>query len=80
MSDPDYIAQTAECATPQQRQTWLVARVAAARERGITFSRATVSDDGALLLYEGWKDRPLDKEGNLDQGEPRWQLSAVTSC
>ena len=49
--EPDYIAQTGECRTPEQRVDWIRARVFEARQRGVIHGRTTV--DGSQLLYEG---------------------------
>jgi hypothetical protein len=67
--EPDFISQTAEARTPEQRMEWLRKRTADANAKGATFHRAIVSDDHAnLLLLESWKVAPKD------QGEPRWQM------
>lgn len=67
---PDCIAQTAEPMTEEGRRAWISARAEEGRKLGVQLSRATLSKDGSMLLFEGWLDR------GAKQGEPEWQLVA----
>lgn len=79
MSEPDFISQNGE-AIAANRLVWFKARARAAEAKGATWHRLSVHPEiGGLILYEGWKKKPLDADGNLDEGEPHWQLSAITS-
>lgn len=71
MTDPIYLAQNGdfEELTPDQRRAWFRACAAEAKAAGATLCRATVSDDDAVALFEGWLTPPAD------QGKPRWQMS-----
>lgn len=74
MSEPEYLAQTGEPMTWEERNAWILARRAEAKARGCTFGRiSTHPDNRDLLLIEGWKERPDD------QGEPRFQFQATSS-
>jgi hypothetical protein len=82
MTEPDYLAQTAERLTSDERRAWLVACAAEARKRGVTHARATIHPKDAWTLFEGWVERPMRMNGDvleLDEGEPRWQVAAP-SC
>ena len=69
--EPDFIAQTAEPMTPDERRIWVEAQVAAGRADGATFFRASVHPEIAYLtLMEGWAKQPED------QGEQRWQMES----
>ena len=70
--EPDFLSQTAEPMTPEQRQEWFRFEAFQAAENGATFHRYSVHPENLeLLLYEGWKVRPDN------QGEPPWQLVAL---
>ena len=70
MSEPDFISQTAEPMTPEQRQEWFRWRVTEAENEGATFHRYSHHPGNPdILLHEGWKVRPDD------QGEPRFQFT-----
>ena len=69
MTEPTYIAQTAEPMTREERVNWIRSRIPDAREQGAMWWRAMVSDEG-WTLFEAWPERPAD------EGEPRWQVAA----
>jgi hypothetical protein len=64
---PEFISQTAEIMTPDERKKWCMARVAESREKGATFHRFSFCPHG-VTLHEGWKVAPQE------QGEPRFQM------
>ena len=69
MSEPEFIAQTAEPMAKDEIQVWITAQVEAGRAQGATFFRAATHPDiTGLFLVEGWNERPND------QGEPRFQM------
>lgn len=69
MTEPTYIAQTAEREHLGEPVVWLRACLADARAAGsVKFSRSTMAH--GMLLLECWPERPED------QGEPRWQVEA----
>lgn len=68
--EPDFIFQTAEPMTSEQRMEWLLLHSREANEDGATFHRATIHPDiPHLTLLESWKVHPDD------QGEPRFALT-----
>lgn len=69
-SEPDYIAQTGETRTREEREAWLRARADEAKQEGCVHARATLSDDHSLLLLEAWKETPAD------EGPPRFSYAA----
>ena len=70
---PDYIAQTAEPMTQDERFEWMRARTKEATAEGMTHGRFTLHPTiPNLLLVEAWKERPAD------EGEPRWQMGPTT--
>lgn len=71
MTEPSYIAQTAEPMEADARRGWIRRAAQEAREKGITFMRVTVDDalNPKITLLEGWESPPDD------QGEPRWQMT-----
>jgi hypothetical protein len=72
MSEPDFVFQTAEPMTQEQRMEWLRLHSGEANDEGATFHRASVHPEiEHLTLLESWKVRPED------QGEPRWGLVAA---
>lgn len=74
-SDPDFIAQTAEPMTADEARVWYVSSAEAMRQQGAPWFRYSWDDrSGQLRLVEGWKERPEH------QGEPRWQLTSVTTA
>lgn len=71
--EPEFISQTAEQMTPDERRMWCRKQARDAEEKGATFHRWTMHDEiPNLILYEGWKAKPED------QGDPRFQLVATT--
>jgi hypothetical protein len=77
MRDPDYLAQTAEPTTKEGRRQWIEARRDEARTEGVTHARLSWDAHLNLILFEGWKVRPVDEDGNLDEGTPRFQFAAL---
>lgn len=71
MTEPFFIAQTFDpyvVGDEAASRAWFDLRAKEADAEGGTFSRFTVSDAGDGLLFECWKERPVD------QGEPRWKI------
>jgi hypothetical protein len=69
MVEPNFIAQTAEPAPPDERMVWIKAQIEFGRVAGATFFRASVHPEiPDLTLVEGWIEQPED------QGEPRFQM------
>ena len=69
--EPDFIAQTGEPMTVEEKREWIRRGCRNAEAKGATFHRASVHPEHAdLLLLESWKVRPED------QGEPRFQFCA----
>jgi hypothetical protein len=73
--EPDFLSQNGESITHTRLQ-WFAERAKAAEAKGATWHRFSVHPDiGGLILYEGWKQKPVDDDGNLNEGKPRWQFS-----
>jgi len=72
MSEPDYLAQTAENLTPQERHAWIQERVHDAREKGCEIVRASVDPkrDPMPTLVEGWIDPQADQSV-----PPHWRMT-----
>lgn len=69
MSEPVYVAQTCDPKHTRSRADagmWFSEQLEAARAKGGTFPRYTISRCGDKLLFECWTERPSD------QGAPRW--------
>lgn len=68
--EPDYLAQTAEPMTPDERREWFRSRAREAGAQGCVHGRMSVDDaeNPTMALVEAWKVRPSD------EGEPRWQM------
>ena len=73
MTDPDFVAQTAEPMTADERREWFKVHYAEFREKGATWGQMAVDDtyDPMILLCEGWIVRP-----NV-QPEPHFQMTYV---
>lgn len=72
VEEPDFISQTAEPMTPEQRMEWFRWRAADAEEKGATWHRfSSCPEMPEVILHEGWKVRPQD------QGEPRFQMVSL---
>lgn len=70
--EPDFISQTAEPMSSQERKEWAELQGREAIAKGATWHRwSQHPNDKNLLLYEGWKVRPED------EGEPRFQLVRI---
>lgn len=76
--EPFFIAQTGEAKTPQERHDWLRTRGDEAKTEGSRHGRVTFDPDRNLLLMECWKEVPM-RDGKLDEGPQRWQLTATQS-
>lgn len=73
MGEPEFLAQSGEPMSSEERLIWLEAQAAAGRAAGATFFRASIHPGiSDLILMEGWIVRPDE------QGEPRWQMEAKT--
>lgn len=71
MSEPIYIAQTAEPMSELRQRGWYRARRIEGRAKGATFFRCSYHlANHDLLLVEGWERKP-PKQGDL-----RWQVTA----
>ena len=67
--EPEFLSQTGDPMTQEQRMEWFRWRAADAAERGATFHRFSIFPEMPhVILHEGWKARPQD------QGEPRFQM------
>ncbi len=67
--EPDFISQTAEPMEPKQRLDWFRWRASEAAQKGATFFRFSYHPEQTdILLFEGWKIRPIY------QGEPGFQM------
>jgi len=72
VSEPEFIAQTAEPMDKEEVKVWIQVQVEAGKAQGATFFRATCHPNfPEILLVEGWSKRPND------QGEPRFQMVAT---
>lgn len=70
--EPDFLSQNGEPLTEDQEREWVRERVREGEERGAIWYRVSKHPTMAnLILYEGWKIRPVL------EGEPRWQMAAV---
>ena len=60
MTDPDFVAQTAEPMTGADRRAWFGDRYAEFREKGATWMQYSVDDaeNPLIALAEGWLVRP----------------------
>ena len=75
MSEPLYIAQTAEPMTAEERWNWWQARARDAHEVGAFWRRMTIHETiPHLNLIEAWAEQPDDP------GEPRFQFSAPSAA
>lgn len=71
MAEPFFIAQTFDphvVGDEAEARAWFDLRAKEAAAEGGTFPRFTMSEAGDGLLFECWKERPVD------QGAPRWQM------
>lgn len=68
--EPEYLAQTAELKTGDERRSWVKARYDEAKAQGMRHGRVSFDEANNLLLVEAWKVRPRN------EGAPRWQLCA----
>jgi hypothetical protein len=73
---PDYLAQTAEPMTRDERLAWISARSSEAKAAGCQICRASVHEVYPdLIIFEGWRDR------NADQSvTPAWQFAALSKA
>ena len=60
MSDPDFVAQTAEPMTGDERRAWFQERAREFRDSGAAWMQQSVDDtrDPMTSLAEGWLVRP----------------------
>ena len=75
MSDPDFVAQTAEPMTRDERLAWFQERNREFKERGATWAQYSVddADNPKIALFEGWLVRPKE------QPAPHFQMMASDS-
>ena len=68
---PDFIAQSAEPMTPDERRAWFRDRYVEFRQKGATWMQQAVepSNDPMIVLAEGWRVRPKV------QPEPHFQMT-----
>lgn len=73
MSEPFYIAQTAEAYTKELANTFIRERAKEAKNEGAQLIRASIHPDFPnMLLIEGWAERHVG-----DQGHPRWAFATT---
>lgn len=70
MTEPNYLAQTAEYQRPVDAKEWVEQRIAEMKDAGIRLARQSWDPKAKILLIEGWKDR------FADQGVPNFQYAA----
>jgi len=73
MSAPDFVAQTGEAMSSEERSAWCLASMGWAKAKGATWHRYSHDLNLGLLLYEGWKVRPVPEPA------PHFQLTAKAS-
>lgn len=73
--EPDYIAQKGARLNRDAAAEWFAARNIEAMAAGCTHGRYTIHPAYGWLLLEGWKVPPR-RNGELSEGEPRWQIVA----
>lgn len=67
--EPDFLSQTGEVLTDDERRAWFKARVDEAHKQGAVMARYSIHETiPNLALFEAWKVSPKD------QGDVRWQL------
>ena len=70
MTKPDFVAQTAEPLTGEERIAWFRERAIEAYAEGVTRSRFSIHPELAhLTLYEGW----IEAADDVD--DPHFQLT-----
>lgn len=69
---PDFVAQSAELMTGNQRREWFQARAVEFKEQGATWLQFSVddADNPKIALIEGWRARPKV------QPAPHFQMTA----
>lgn len=76
-AEPDFLSQNGDLKSGPEQMDWYLARRAEAVAKGARWHRYSFHPEiKYLILYEGWHVMPVDADGNLDEGEPRWQMSA----
>jgi hypothetical protein len=74
---PDFISQSSKSRSSKEMLEWFRDRGREATTKGATHHRfSTHPSNRCWTLYEGWKERPYNDAGQIDEGEPRWQLSS----
>lgn len=73
--EPEYLAQNADGLAGEAARDWFSDRAKDAKAVGMTHCRFTVHPDHGWLLVEGWRTMPR-VDGELREGEPRWQIAA----
>lgn len=61
--EPFYIREIDRSSEPAERRNFFRIQADIAREKGATWMRCTVKEDGGACLFEAWKVRP-EKEGD----------------
>lgn len=71
MCGPDFVAQTAELISGDERRAWFKARTDEFRKQGATWMQVAVddTDDPKVTLAEGWRLRPKE------QPKPHFQMT-----
>lgn len=74
MTEPAIIAQNADGLTGSAALAWFSGEALHAKEVGMTHARYAVHPAHGWLLFEAW-ERPPVLDGELVEGEPRWQIT-----
>ena len=77
MAEPDFLSQAELTPGSREQVDWMKARAKEAEAKGARWHRWSRDPiNPRLILHEAWPVRPVDVHGNLDEGEPRFQISA----
>jgi hypothetical protein len=77
-SEPDFLSQTVLALGSREQIDWMTARANEAAAKGARWHRWSVDPSHpGLILHEAWHVRPTDTDGNLEEGKPRFQLTAA---
>lgn len=69
MTEPIFVAQTAEAEHLENPLSWWKAQAREAVAKGATWPRFSWREDGSALLIEAWAERPSD------EGPQRWAMT-----
>lgn len=77
-TEPDFLSQNGQPMQPYERLKWWSQRASEATAKGAQWHRFAIHpEQDNLILYEGWRVMPVDADGNLDEGEPKFQFTAT---